>query len=91
MFHVGDVVMIINTDRYAGIPFEITERRFRDPREHEVIEEDFRMRRTQWYYLLKTVHEVPGWDGELGYRHKTVHDGDIEAFSWKKVDSKWEV
>jgi hypothetical protein len=89
-FHVGDVVLIRKTTRYIGIPFEIIERRFRDPREHEVIDEDFRMRRTEWYYFLRSVHQLPSWSGGLSHKHRTVKEHNIEVFSWKQADSKWE-
>jgi hypothetical protein len=90
-FHVGDIVLLRDTDRYVGIPFEIIERRFRDPRERAEIEADHRMRRTEWYYFVRSVQELPAWSGELLHRHRTTPGDNLEPFSWKQVDSKWEV
>lgn len=89
-FHVGDVVMLINTDRYEGIPFEVVDRQFRDPRTFSEIDNDYRMRRTQWFYKIVSVHGLPSWDDALHHRHRTSYEDNLRRFSWKHVDSEWE-
>jgi len=89
-FHVGDVVMLINTDRYEGIPFRIKDRQFRDPRAYSEVDNDYRMRRTQWYYNLVSVNKMQSWDEEYHYKHRTSYEDNLERFSWERVDSEWE-